>query len=70
MADFVNCFVIVCNMSQKVFRDYLDKKIIIRTVKGLFGRFYGLFNCKFGVACVSFFFFFMGIIYAIIGLEG
>ena len=23
-ADFVNCFVIVCNMSQKVFRDCLD----------------------------------------------
>ena len=25
MADFANCFVIVCNKSQKVFRDCLDK---------------------------------------------
>ena len=28
VVSFVNCFVIVCNMSQKVFRDCLDKKYI------------------------------------------
>ena len=26
MAEFVKCFVIMCNMSQKVFRDCLEKK--------------------------------------------
>ena len=63
MADFVNCFVIVCNMSQKVFRDILDKKItIIRTIKGLFSWFCGQFKSRFGAACV-------GIIYATIGLK-
>ena len=57
MADFVNCFVIVCNMSQKVFKDCLDKKIIIRTVKGLFSRFCGQFMSRFGATCVGFFFY-------------
>ena len=57
MAGFMNCFVIVCNMSQKVFRDCLDKKIMIQTVKGLFGRFCGQFKNRFGAGCVSFFFF-------------
>ena len=33
----MNYFVIVCNMSQKVFKDCLDKNMIIRTVKDLFG---------------------------------
>ena len=57
MVGFVNCFVIVCNMSQKVFRDCLDEKLIIRTVKGLFGQFYGQFKSRFVAACVGFFFF-------------
>ena len=57
MVGFVNCFVIVCNMSQKVFRDYLKEKIIIRT-KGLFGQFCGQFKSRFVAACVGFFFFF------------
>ena len=61
MADFVNFFVIMCNMSQKVFKDCLDKKkIIIRTVKDLFGRFYSQFKSRFRAACVVFFFFFCG----------
>ena len=56
MVGFVNCFVIVCNMSQKVFKDCLDKIIIIiRTVKGLFGRFCGQHKSRFGAACVDFF---------------
>ena len=53
-------------------------KIIIRTVKGLFdrfwgwfkgwfGRFCGQFKSRFGAACVGYF---CGIIYATIGLEG
>ena len=70
MVGFVNCFVIVCNMSQKVFRDCLDEKIIILTVKGLFGQFCGQFKSRFVVACVGFFFFFLDIMYATIGLEG
>ena len=59
MTDFVNCFV-MCNMSQKVFRDCLDKKLIIRTVKGLFGQFFDQFKSRFRAACVVFFFFFCG----------
>ena len=72
VVGFANCFVIVCNRSQKEFRDCLDKKIKIRTVKGLFDRFYGKFKSRFGATCVGFFFFFfffVGIIYATIGLE-
>ena len=45
----VNCFVIVCNMSQKVFRDCLGLKRIIWDVKGMFGQFLapikGLLSC-------------------------
>ena len=68
MVGFVNCFIIVCNMSHKVFRNCLDKKIIIRTIKGLFDRFCGWFKIWFGAAYVGLFFF--SIIYATIGLEG
>ena len=39
MVGFVNCFVIMVNMSQKVFRDCLGLKRIIRDVKDLFGKF-------------------------------
>ena len=54
-----------------MFRDCLDEKLIIRTVKGLFGQFYGQFKSRFVAACVGFFFFFfVDIIYATIGLEG
>ena len=56
VARFVNCFVIVCNMSQKLYRGCLDKKIIIRAVKGLFGRFCDQIKSRFGAACVDFFF--------------
>ena len=46
------------------------KKIIIQT-KGLFGQFCGQFKSRFVAACVGFFFFFfVDIIYATIGLEG
>ena len=55
VADFVNCFVIVCNMSQKVFRDCLDKKIMILIVKALFDLFCGQFKSQFGAVCVGFF---------------
>ena len=58
---------IVCNMSQKVFKDCLDKNIIIRTVKGLFGRFCGQFKSRFGAVVWAAF---VGIIYATICLEG
>ena len=54
----MNRFVIVCNISQKVFRDCLDKNTVIQTVNGLFGQFYGQFKSWFGAVCVSFFFFF------------
>ena len=64
MAGFVNCFVIVCNMYQKMFRDCLDKKKrIIWIVKGLFGRFCGQFMSRFGATCVGFFFFFLWALY-------
>ena len=56
MTGFVNYFIIVCNSSQKVFRDYLDKIIIIQTIKGLFGRFCGQFKSWFGASCVGFFY--------------
>ena len=53
-------------------------KIIIRIVKGLFGRFYGHFKGLFGWFCsqfksrfgAAFVYCFHGIIYAIISLEG
>ena len=57
MAGFVNCFVIVCNMSKKVFRNCLNKKIMIQTVKALFDQFCGQFKSQFGAVCVGFFFF-------------
>ena len=41
MASFVSWFVIVCGMSKKLFLGAVWMKKKIRTVKGLFGRFYG-----------------------------
>ena len=46
------------------------KIIIIQTVKGLFGWFCGQFKSWFRAASGNFFFFFVGIIYATIGLGG
>ena len=44
----LNCFVIVYNMSQKVFRDCMGLKRLIWIAKGLFGQDCGLFKGLFG----------------------
>ena len=54
-------------MSRKVFRDCLDLKMIIQTVKGLFGWFCASSRAGLGLLVWSVF---VGIIYAIISLEG
>ena len=41
VASFVSWFVIVCGMSKKLFLRAVWMKRKFRTVKGLFGQFYG-----------------------------
>ena len=41
VVGFVIWFVIVCEMSKKLFLGAVWMKKIIRTIKGLFGQFYG-----------------------------
>ena len=54
VVGFVNCFVIVCNMSQKVFKDYLEKKKS-RLLRACFAGFMASLRAGLGLLVYAFF---------------